>query len=550
MKPQAVFAALWLASLLPAQEWIAPVFPTPSYFRGHFATPRARVELQPPVRFEDFIVNGALELSLRHYLELVMANNTEIQIQRLTLETPRNAIMRALGSFDPSLSASFNSTRSRSATTSALQGAPLLSQLNQVADFRYTQRLESGTTFNVGFSGNKSASNDQFATFNPALNATLTFGFTQPLIRDRSPALVRLPIMVARSQLRRAEYDLRDQLMRLVEQAELAYWAVIESRERLRVQEEFLKLREAALKRSQRELELGALSPLEIYRPQQEYASAEIQVTQFRYQLQQREDALRRQMGADLDPEIRKLPIVLTETVSPVMDPRPLDREALVERALSQRPDLKATLQALDIDDLNIRSAANRLKPDLRLTAEYSARGRGGWLYERANVFGQSQIIRTVPGGFGDALDQLFGFGLPTYRFGLTLTLPLRDRSAQADLADALVRKKTDALRARSIEQQIRLEVLNAINQVESAKAGVQQARVALEFAQKDVEAEQKRYDLGVSILYFVLEAQTRLTNAQATLVTQTIAYRRALLNLLRVTGTLLDERGIVVNGF
>jgi|YNPNPStandDraft_1061719.scaffolds.fasta_scaffold02392_8 outer membrane protein len=550
MRIHAVFAVLLPAGLLPAQSFVAPVFPTPSYFRDHFARPPARVELQPPVRFEDFIVNGALELSLRHYLELVMANNTEIQIQRLTLETPRNAILRAFGSFDPSLSASFNNTRSRSATTSALQGAALLSQLNQVADFRYTQRLESGTTFNVGFNGTKAASNDQFSTFNPALNATLTFGFSQPLLRDRSPALVRLPIMVARSQLRRSEYELRNQLMRLIEQAELAYWNVIESRERLRVQEEFLKLREAALKRSQRELELGALSPLEIYRPQQEYATAEIQVTQFRYQLAQREDALRRQMGADLDPEIRKLPIVLTETVAPVMDRKPLDREALVERALAKRPDLKSTLQSLDIDDLSIRSASNRLKPDLRLTGEYSARGRGGWFYERANVFGQSQIVRTVPGGFGDALDQLFGFGLPTYRFGLTLTLPLRDRAAQADLADALVRKKSDSLQARNVEQQIRLEVLNAANQVESAKAGVEQARVALEFAQKDFEAEQKRYDLGVSILYFVLEAQTRLTNAQATLVTQTIAYQRALLNLLRVTGELLDERGIVVNGF
>jgi outer membrane protein TolC len=164
-------------------------------------------------------------------------------------------------------------------------------------------------------------------------------------------------------------------------------------------------------------------------------------------------------------------------------------------------------------------------------------------------VFGQSQLVRVVPGGFGDALNQLFRFDVPTYQFGLTLTLPLRDRAAQADLADALVRKKLDTLRARSLEQQVRLEVLNAISQLESAKAGVQQARVALEFAQKDFEAEQKRYDLGVSILYFVLEAQTRLTNAQSTLVTQTIAYRRALLNLLRVTGQLLDERGIVVNG-
>jgi outer membrane protein len=211
MRRKAILAGFVFVSALPAQNFVAPVFPTPSYFRQHFATPRARVELQPPVRFEDFIVNGALELSLRNYLELVLANNTEIQIQRLTLETPRNAILRALGSFDPTLSASFNSTRTRNPATSVLQGANLLSQLNQVADFRYQQRLETGTIFNVGFSGTKNASNDQFATFNPALNASLSFGFSQPLLRDRSPDLVRLPLMVARSQLRRSEYELRDQ---------------------------------------------------------------------------------------------------------------------------------------------------------------------------------------------------------------------------------------------------------------------------------------------------------------------------------------------------
>jgi outer membrane protein TolC len=252
-------------------------------------------------------------------------------------------------------------------------------------------------------------------------------------------------------------------------------------------------------------------------------------------------------MGADLQPEIRKLPIVLTETVSPVFDARPYDQEALAESALATRPDLRSQLQTLDVDELQIKQATNNLRPDLSLTGTYSAQGRGGTFYERANVFGQSQLVRVVPGGIGDAMDQLFGFTLPTYAFGLTLRLPLRDRARHADLADALVRKKIDSLRARNLEQQIRLDVLNAINQVEAAKAGVQLARVALEFAQKQVEAEQKRYDLGVTIMYFVLQAQTELAQAQSELVRNSISYRRNVLTLLRVTGQLLDERGVIV---
>jgi len=547
MRVNTLIAGMVCASCLLAQE--APLFPRPAYFRDHFTTPKTRVELLPPVRFQDFLMDGKLELSLRSYMELVLANNTEIAIQRLSLETPRNAIMRAFGTFDPVFTSTFNATRQKSASTSVLEGATLLSSLSQRLNTGYQQTLDSGTQFNMSLNGTKDSSNDAFRTFNPALSATMQLGFTQPLLRNRGAYVIRLPIMVARSQLRRAEYDLRDQLMRLLGTAETAYWDVVDARENLKVQQDYLKLSDVALKRAQRELELGAISPLEIYRPQQQYANAEIAVSRYQYQLAQREDALRRQMGADLVPEIRKLPIVLTETVSPLLDTRPYNQDALVEMALATRPDLRSQLQTLDIDELQIKQATNNLRPDLSLTANYSAQGRGGTYYERANVFGQSQLVRVVPGGLGDAMDQLFGFTLPTYSFGLTLRLPLRDRARNADLADALVRKKMDSLRARNLEQQIRLDVLNAINQVEAAKAGVQLARVALEFAQKQVEAEQKRYDLGVTIMYFVLQAQTELAQAQSELVRNSINYRRNLLTLLRVTGQLLEERGVIVNG-
>jgi outer membrane protein len=540
-----VLCALSVSQVLLAAD--APTFPMPAYFRQHFQTPQTRVELQPASHLEDFIVDGKIELSLRSYLELVMANNTDIQIQRVSLETYRNNVTRQYGIFDPSFVGSFSTTREKTPSTSALAGASLLNSLDQVSTFGYTQTLETGTQFTVGFNGTKYSSNDTFATVNPSLTAALNVGFVQPLLRDRGASITRLPIMIARSQMRRSDYDFRDQLLQLLQQAEYAYWDVVESRESLRVQEEYLKLNGAALKRSQRELELGAMSPLDIYRPQQQYATAEIAVSQQRFALAQREDALRKLMGADLDPQTRKLPIVLTETVMPPAEERGTDAEAAVEKALQLRPDLKSVRQSLDIDELGIKSATNGLRPQLSLTGGYTSQGLGGVIYQRADVFGQSQIVGTVPGGFGTALSQLFGFNVPVYQLGLTLQFPIRDRRAAADLANSMVQKRLDVLRERNAVQKVRLDVLTAVSNLESAKAGVKLAKVAADFAKKQVDAEQKKYDLGTNVMYFVLVAQTDLVNAESALVSQSIQYRKSLLDLYRYTGELLERRGIAI---
>jgi len=527
------------------------VFPTPSYFRETFAKPVTRVELKGPVRLQDFVADGKLELSLRSYLELVMANNTDIAIQRLSVETAQNAITRAFSPFDPALTASFTSTRSKTPATDVLEGAQTISSLQQPANFQYTQTLGTGTQYGVRFLGQKIANNSSFRSFNPALNANLSFNFTQPLLRNRGSYVNKLPIMVARSRLRASEYSLRDQLMRLLTDAENAYWSVVLARENLRVRQSGLDLADEALKRAQLELKLGAMSPLDIYEPQQNYARAEIDLSQAQFALQQQEDALRRQIGADLDPDVRKLPIVLTETVLPPADTSAVDAEKAVEIALASRPDLKAAFQNLDIDDLNIQSASNAMKPDLSLVGTYTSQGRGGVFYDRRNVFtdsGESSIVtQVIPGGFGDALDQLFGFNYPVYAFGLQLRLPLRDRRASADMADAVLQKKRDTLTMRNLEQQVRLEVLQAVSQVESSKAAVKLAATAVDFATKRREAEQRKYDLGTSQMFFVLQAQNDLINAESTLVQQSINYRRNLLNLLRRNGQLLEERGIVL---
>ncbi len=515
-------------------------FPKPSYFRETFARPVTKVELQSPVRLPDYVDGGKLELSLHSYLELVMANNTDIAIQRLTVDVAQNAITRAFAPFDPLATASFSSTEQRTPSGDQLTGATTLQQLSQPANFTYGQTLPTGLNYQVDFFAQKLSTNSGYYYYNPSLNSSLALSISQPLLKNRGTYINRVPIMVASSNLRKTQYDLKTSLLQLVSNAENAYWDAVLARENLRVAESARDLADQALKRAQRELELGALSPLDIYNPQQQYATSQIGVSQAQYFLQQTEDALRRQMGADLDPQIRTLPIVLTETVGPEVTAPPIDAEKEVQKALATRPDLKSATQSLDIDDLGIRLAKNELMPDLELTGAYTTQGLGGIYYPTIGEPG-------IPGGFGDALSQMFGFGYPMYSFGLTLRLPIKNHQASADMADALVAKKRDSLNVRTVRQQVRLDVLTAVSQVESSKDAMKLSVVAQDFSRKYMEAEQKKYELGNSTIFFVLQAQGALVSAESSVVQNSVSYRRNLMLLLLRTGDLLEARGIAV---
>jgi outer membrane protein TolC len=526
-------------------------FPKPSYFRETFARPITKVELRSPSRLDEYVLDGKLELSLRSYLELVMANNTDIAIQRLTVDVAQNAITRAFGAFDPLATASFSSTEQRTPSGDQLTGASTVVSLTQPANFTYGQTLPSGLNYQVDFFAQKLSTNSGYYYYNPTLNSSITMNIQQPLIKNRGAFINRLPIMLASSRLRKTGYDLQTSLLQLVSAAENAYWDAVLARENLRVAESARDLADQALKRAQRELELGALSPLDIFNPQQQYATSQIGVSQAQYFLKQTEDALRRQIAADLDPKVRTLPIVLTETVTPEVDAPPIDAEKEVRKGLAARPDLKSAAQDLDIDDLGIKQARNELLPDLELTGSYSTQGLGG-IYYPSTVLATGYPAGVsagppIPGGFGDALSQMFGFGFPMYSFGLTLTLPIKNHRASADMADSLVTKKRDALNVRTVRQQVRLDVLTAVSQVESSKDAMKLSVVAQDYSRKYMEAEQKKYELGNSTIFFVLQAQGALVAAESSVVQNSVSYRRNLMNLLLRTGDLLEARGIAI---
>jgi outer membrane protein TolC len=549
MRLRTLFAGTMLAVGAFAQT---TSFPKPNYFREVFERSQTRVDLMDPVKLKDFMVDGKMELSLKNFLELVMANNTDIQVTFLSLEVPRNNITAVYGLWDPNATASFSSTRSTIVATSPTQSenATLGStskSLAQPFSLTYGQSLDTGTSYLVAFGGAKYSFNNSYSSYNPSITSSMSFAVTQNLIRSRSRYVNRLPLMAAQSTYKRAEYNLRANLLGWVNNAENAYWRVVSARENVRVQEKARETSKANLDFVQKQLDLGAVSPLSIFNPQGQLASADLSLSQAKFALEQAEDSLRHQIGVDLDPDLRKLPIEVTEPVDVSTIGMDLDPEREVQKALSNNPTVRAAIQALDIDDLGIQSAHNGLLPQLTFTASYAGAGQGGIYTSSGSTLlgGGPPVI--VPGGLGDALGQMFGLNNPTYMGSLNLTLPIRSRTASMNLADALVAKKTDALNLRNAEQNTRLNVLTAISTVNGAIDSLRLARIQEDLQHKNYDAEVEMYTLGADINQNVVIALQAWVVAQSSVVNSQVNLRTSILNLYTQTGELLDERGIIV---
>jgi HAE1 family hydrophobic/amphiphilic exporter-1 len=267
-----------------------------------------------------------------------------------------------------------------------------------------------------------------------------------------------------------------------------------------------------------------------------------VQVIQGEYALKQAEDALRLTIGADLDPYFRALDLDLAEKAEPEGELRSVDASTALQQALDRRPEFEALRQLRATDDISVRLAHNNLLPDLRLSGNYSSNGLGG-----NQIDTSVSPPRLIPGGFGDSLNQLFGFGFPTYGFTLSLNLPIKNRGAQADLGNALVSRRRDLYTERLLREQITLEVANAVHLLEQASLTVAASKQALDLAQKNLAAEQRKHQLGSETIFFVLEAQTELAQAETGLLQAQVSYQLAVAAVDHATGGLLDPHRVTI---
>jgi outer membrane protein TolC len=193
-------------------------------------------------------------------------------------------------------------------------------------------------------------------------------------------------------------------------------------------------------------------------------------------------------------------------------------------------------------DDLSIRLAHNGLKPDLELSGFYAGNGVAG---NQFNTAAPPVLINRT--GLGDGLSQTFHFTYPAYGAALSLTLPIKNHSAEANLADAAVSQRRDQYQERRTTQSITLEVTNAVHALEQTKLSMEASKVALDLAQQSLHADERKYELGAETVFFVLDAQTQLAQAELNLIQAQVNFQIAVAQLDHATGDLMEHHHVEI---
>jgi len=491
--------------------------------------------LPGPQGLADHVVDGKLVLTLGDSIRLALSNNTDIRLDHSQIEFAQDSLRRVKGPFDPVATSSFADNRAKSPTITQIQGAPVLETLAQTTTLGYSQLFQTGTNFQTSFSANKLSTNDSLSLLNPSLASNLQFTVTQPLLKNFGLFPNRAPILIAQRNLKQARANFLGEVNDVVLQIVGNYWNVVLARENLTVQKKSLEEAEKSYERDKKALSLGALPPLDIYRSQSQVATRRVGVIQAEYSLKQAEDQFRRGVGADLDPAIRVLDLDLPDRPEPAGELPSTDIATALARALANRPELERVHEQLTNDELSVRLAHNNLKPDLELSGFYSGNG----------VAGNSPVNGNT--GLNNSLSQVFHFTYPAYGASLSLTLPIRNHSGQANLADALVSRTRDQYQERQTNQSITLEVTQAVHSLEEAKLTMEAAKVAVDLARDTLKADERKYELGAEAVFFVLDAQTQLAQAELNLIQAQISYQLAVAQLDHATGDLLEHHQVQI---
>jgi len=502
---------------------------------GSLLTPQVRSDkLAAPQHLRNYVVDGKLRLSLRDAVVLTLENNSSVRVQETQVELSKFTLLAAHAPFDPIVTSSYNITDQTIQAVSLLEGTGSLNvNVNstiQSAQFNYSQTFESGTNFQGGITTGNYFTNNSLYFLNPYISSALTFQFTQPLLRNGWLFPNQAPLIIARRNLQQSRANFEAQVNNNILLAVSQYWAVVEALGNLEVTRSSMAAAEATYKRDKRALELGALPPLDIYRSESQVAQRRVQVIQSEYSVKQAQDLLRMTIGADQDPYFAAIDLELTERPEPDGELRTIDAATALQQALAKRPEFNASRAALENDDTRIRLAHNHLLPELDLLGSYISNGVGGTQFTAS---GQKLTSSSI--------NQLFGFGFPTYFAQLSLTLPIKNRAAKAEMGNALVSRRADLYNERLLQEQVLLDVSNSVHQLEQAKLSIVAGKEALDLANRTMAAEQRKYELGSSTIFLVLEAQTEVAAAQQTLLRAEVGYQLALATVDHATGELLQ---------
>jgi outer membrane protein len=449
----------------------------------------------------------------------------------------------AIDTFDPIVSGGMNIDHATFPESSkVLYGVTSLQQNSGVANFNYSQGFPSGTLMSLNFNNDRITNNSLFSFLSPEVDSGFRLTLRQHLLAGFGFGPNMRFIRIARTNREISDVAFRAQVIATVSQIQNIYWDLVNAYEDVKVKERSLELAEKTLSDDREQVRIGAIAPMEVMKAEGEEATANQDLLLSQNGLQLQELLIKNAVTRDLsDPVLASASVIPTDTMNiPEKEPvTPI--QDLITDAQQHRPELAEARMDLTNREISKKATANAMKPQLDLIAWYGTYGLAGV----QTPYGLSNNGAAAPSGYSTAFTDLFKGNSPDYAVGLSLSIPLRNRAAQADQIRSQLEFRQAQLHLQQLQNQIGIEVRNAQFALLQNRSRVDTARKARDLAQQTFDIEQKKKALGASTSNLVLQAQRDLAQAESNFVAAMSTYEKSRVELDRATGLTLTHAGI-----
>ena len=518
---------------------------------------------EEPVETESYVERvrrqgAVLDLSLKDAIRLALTNNLEITIENFNEELNRERSVTTRGFFDPILNFRFGLQSSETLSTNLLTAGAAETFIVDgfVWDQSVDQNVPGGGRLNASFGNNRRKTNDNtFSTINPEFASDFSLGFTQPLWRgflrtatDRELKLINLDSEISNSQF-------RQRVSEIVQQVENQYWELVFTIENQETRRQSMSLAVVQYENNRKRVEIGVLAPIEITAARAEVSIREQEMIQAEVQIVNAQNALKRLLAADPQDSIWNLTLIPTE--APKTEQIGIDLHQAIEAALSRRPELEQMKLELGKNDVDQEYYQRESKPTVNLQVSFGSTGRAGTVFDIVPVFDEDgEVIdqERVPapdspafGNFIQSIDQVFRFNFTNWAVFADVQIPLRNRTANGQLAQVGLARERLLSQVKNQQQLIMVDVRNAFEGLAIQRKSLEAASVARQLSQEQLDGENKRFEAGLSTNFEVLRFQRDLAQARVQELRALVDYQLALTALEKAMDTIVNENDIVL---
>lgn len=489
-------------------------------------------------------------LTLDEAVNFALERNLDIAVQRLNPLLSDIQVASARAFYQPTLTSTLSQASNTNAPTSQLQlSSGGLGVTSRTVSYNggLTQNIPwGGATISATLNNSRQATNSNNAFYNPQFQSVWSAVFTQPLLRGFRTDTQRRQLVVSRVNREISDVQLRASITNTVSNVRNAYWDYVFATQSVDVARQSLELATKLVQDNQIRVEVGTMAPIDVVQAQAEAAARRQALVNAESIKRTTELAVKRLIVAGTDDA--NWTGTLDATDRPAFAPEPIDVEAAVKRALGQRTDLEIARKNIQNNSTTLKYLRDQTLPDIDLQVNYGVQGVGGPYQQRANtgILG-SQITTVVPGGIEDALRTLLGLNYPRWTVALNVSYPIGLSSQDASVARARVQLSQVEAQLKQVQLQIATEVTNAAVNARNTAEAVQAAQATRELSQRRLEAEQSKFDVGMSTNYFVVQAQRDLNDSRNSELRAILNYRKALVELERLQQTTLQNQNITL---